>query len=114
MILYRPRFLHLKTNSHDEIPGNVFATQRNVRHSALHPRVNPYAVVILCVQRQTQESAIIIECDKSSIEQMIDTRGEQQPILSIQSLLVRAAISTRFTMACYEVFNPVDLGDPTT
>lgn len=53
MILYRPRFLLLKTNSHYEIPSNASAPQRNVRHSAPHPRAHPYITVTLCEQQQT-------------------------------------------------------------
>jgi hypothetical protein len=60
---------------------------------------------------RSQQFAVVVEADETPVEQVIRTRGQQQPIGALQTLFV-GALAPGFDVTTNQVSRVVDEGDP--
>jgi hypothetical protein len=63
--------------------------------------------------RRNNQSSIVLKPDKTTVKEVVNTRGQEQPVLSVQSLLVRG-ISPGLTMARDQMNRVLNPGYPTS
>ena len=57
--------------------------------------------------RRNQQPAIVFKRNESAVEQVVDRWRKQQPVMTIQTLVVGAAISPGFAMAGHQMHKPI-------